>query len=296
MVVFVRLLDRIIMKSKYNNILVINKPSGMTSRDVVNRISKALNTKKVGHTGTLDPMAKGVLVITTGKYTKLNEILTSTFKEYLVELVLGYETDTLDVTGKVLKESNNIVDEKRIKAVIESFKGTYKQEVPAYSAVKINGKRLYEYARENKTIELPKREVNIKNISCISISENTVSFKCVVSKGTYIRSLVRDIGVALGTYATMSNLVRTNQGKFSIENAYTIEDIEQGKFTSLKTEDILDDLYTVNIDDKVYKDVSNGVVKEYNIKEDYILFKYLNAEVALYKRKGKSEFGMYVKF
>lgn len=296
MVVFVRLLDRIIMKSKYNNILVIDKPSGMTSRDVVNRISKALNTKKVGHTGTLDPMAKGVLVITTGKYTKLNEILTSTFKEYLVELVLGYETDTLDVTGKVVKESNNIVDEKRIKAVIESFKGTYKQEVPAYSAVKINGKRLYEYARENKTIELPKREVNIKDISCISISGNTVSFKCVVSKGTYIRSLVRDIGVALRTYATMNDLVRTKQGKFSIENAYTIEDIEQGKFTSLKIEDILDDLYTVNIDDKVYKDVSNGVVKEYNIKEDYILFKYFNDDIALYKRKGKNEFGMYVKF
>lgn len=296
MVVFVRLLDRIIMKSKYNNILVINKPSGMTSRDVVNRISKALNTKKVGHTGTLDPMAKGVLVITTGKYTKLNEILTSTFKEYLVELVLGYETDTLDVTGKVVKESNNIVDEKRIKTVIESFKGTYKQEVPAYSAVKINGKRLYEYARENKTIELPKREVNIKDISCISISGNTVSFKCVVSKGTYIRSLVRDIGVDLGTYATMSDLVRAKQGKFSIENAYTIEDIEQGKFTSLKIEDILDDLYTVNIDDKVYKDVSNGVVKEYNIKEDYILFKYFNDDIALYKRKGKNEFGMYVKF
>lgn len=284
------------MKSKYNNILVIDKPSGMTSRDVVNRISKALNTKKVGHTGTLDPMAKGVLVITTGKYTKLNEILTSTFKEYLVELVLGYETDTLDVTGKVVKESNNIVDEKRIKTVIESFKGTYKQEVPAYSAVKINGKRLYEYARENKDVELPKREVNIKDISCISISGNTVSFKCIVSKGTYIRSLVRDIGVALGTYATMRDLVRTKQGKFSIENAYTIEDIEQGKFSSLKIEDILDNLYTVNIDDKVYKDVSNGVVKEYNIKEDYILFKYFNDDIALYKRKGKNEFGMYVKF
>ena len=134
------------------------------------------------------------------------------------------------------------------------------------------------------------------DISCISISGNTVSFKCVVSKGTYIRSLVRDIGVALRTYATMNDLVRTKQGKFSIENAYTIEDIEQGKFSSLKIEDILDNLYTVNIDDKVYKDVSNGVVKEYNIKEDYILFKYFNDDIALYKRKGKNEFGMYVKF
>lgn len=296
MVALFYLLDKLLMKNVYNTILVINKPSGMTSRDVVNKISRALNTKKVGHTGTLDPMAKGALVITTGKYTKLNEILTSTFKEYLVEMILGYETDTLDISGSTLKESNITADEGQIKAVIESFKGTYNQEVPAYSAVKINGKRLYEYARENKEIELPKREVKIKDIRDIVISGNKVSFKCTVSKGTYIRSLVRDIGTKLGTYATMSDLVRTKQGKFSIEDAYTIEDIEQGKFTSLKIEDILDNLYTVNIDDKVYKEVSNGIVKEYNIEEDYILFKYSNTDIALYKRKENNKFGMYVKF
>ncbi len=279
-----------------NYILVIDKPSGMTSRDVVNKISKTLITKRVGHTGTLDPLATGVLVVTVGKYTKLCELLTSTFKEYKVEMKLGFETDTLDITGKVTNTSLMSVSEEKIVSTIESFVGKYLQEVPAYSAVKINGKRLYEYARENKTMELPKREVNIKDISDISISGNTVSFKCLVSKGTYIRSLVRDIGIKLGTYATMSNLVRTKQGKFSIEESYTIEDIEQGKFTSLKIEDVLDNLYTVNIDDKVYKEVSNGIVKEYNIKEDYILFKYSSNDIALYKRKEKNKFGMYVKF
>lgn len=268
----------------------------MTSRDVVNKISKTLITKRVGHTGTLDPLATGVLVVTVGKYTKLCELLTSTFKEYKVEMKLGFETDTLDITGKVTNTSLMSVSEEKIVSTIESFVGKYLQEVPAYSAVKINGKRLYEYARENKTMELPKREVNIKDISDISISGNTVSFKCLVSKGTYIRSLVRDIGIKLGTYATMSNLVRTKQGKFSIEESYTIEDIEQGKFTSLKIEEVLDNLYTVNIDDKVYKEVSNGIVKEYNIKEDYILFKYSSNDIALYKRKEKNKFGMYVKF
>ena len=279
-----------------NYILVIDKPSGMTSRDVVNKISKTLITKRVGHTGTLDPLATGVLVVTVGKYTKLCELLTSIFKEYKVEMKLGFETDTLDITGKVTNTSLMSVSEEKIVSTIESFVGKYLQEVPAYSAVKINGKRLYEYARENKTIELPKREVNIKDISDISISGNTVSFKCLVSKGTYIRSLVRDIGIKLGTYTTMSNLVRTKQGKFSIEESYTIEEIEQGKFTSLKIEDVLDNLYTVNIDDKVYKEVSNGIVKEYNIKEDYILFKYSSNDIALYKRKEKNKFGMYVKF
>lgn len=279
-----------------NAILIINKSSGPTSRDVVNRVSKLFNTKKVGHTGTLDPMAKGVLVITIGKYTKLNDLLTSTYKEYEVEMILGYETDTLDITGKTIKKSNVEVSDEKIKNIIYSFKGKYIQEVPKYSAVKVNGKKLYEYAREDKVVDLPKREVEIKDISNININGRCIKFDCVVSKGTYIRSLIRDIGSKLETYAVMSGLTRTKQGKFSIDNAYTLEELEQGNYRPLRVEDALDNLHIINLDEFTYKEVSNGVVKGYNINEDIILFKYKNEEMALYKRDNNSKFRMYVKF
>ena len=279
-----------------NFVIIINKPTGPTSRDIVNKVSKLFNTKKVGHTGTLDPLANGVLVVTVGKYTKLNELLTSTYKQYEVEMILGYETDTLDITGKKIKESDTIVSEDAIKKVISGFKGKYLQEVPAYSAVKVNGKKLYEYAREDKVVDLPKREVEIKDISNININGKCIKFDCVVSKGTYIRSLIRDIGSKLETYAVMSGLTRTKQGKFSIDNAYTLEEVEQGNYRPLRVEDALDNLHIINLDEFTYKEVLNGVVKGYNINEDIILFKYKDEDVALYKRDNNNKFRMYVKF
>lgn len=146
-----------------NGILLINKEKDYTSRDVVNIVSKCLNTKKVGHTGTLDPIATGVLVICVGKATKLVDYLTSTYKEYEAEIILGISTDTYDITGNILKEENVKIEKKEIEKVLNNMIGTYLQEVPIYSAVKIDGKKLYEYARENKEIELPKREVDIKS-------------------------------------------------------------------------------------------------------------------------------------
>lgn len=279
-----------------NLIICINKPSGPTSRDIVNKISKIFNTKKVGHTGTLDPLASGVLVVTVGKYTKLCDLLTSTYKEYEVEMILGYETDSLDITGKTTKESKKTVTQEEIEDAINNYKGKYLQEVPIYSAVKVNGKKLYEYARENKGVTLPKKEVDIKEISILSINNNIVNFKCTVSKGTYIRSLVRDIGRALGTYAVMSKLIRTKQGLFSLEEASTLESVREGNYRSLSIEDALNNICVIDLDEITYKEVSNGVVKKYNIKEDLILFKYAKEEVALYKRNINNEFRMYVKF
>ena len=229
-----------------NGIIVVNKKSGYTSRDVVNIISKILGTKKVGHTGTLDPIAEGVLIVCIGKCTKLCDYFTSNMKEYLAEFELGYETDTLDNTGNITKKSNKIVNKEEIIKVINSFKGEYNQEVPKYSAVKINGKKLYEYARNNIEVPLPTRLVNIKEIEILNINNN-IKIRCIVSKGTYIRSLIRDIGNKLGTYATMTRLIRTKQGEFDIKNSYTIEDIKNNNYKLYTISEIFNNYPKINM-------------------------------------------------
>ena len=172
-----------------NGILLINKPIDFTSRDVVNKLTKILKTKKIGHTGTLDPIATGVLVICVGNTTKLCELLTSEYKEYVATIKLGIKTDTLDTTGNIIEEKEYNVNEEQIKEVLNSFLGTSIQTTPIYSAVKVNGKKLYEYAREGKEVELPKREINITHIELISFKDDEIKFKTTVSNGTYIRAL-----------------------------------------------------------------------------------------------------------
>ena len=239
-----------------NGIIIINKEQGLTSRDVVNKLIRILNTKKIGHTGTLDPIAKGVLVVTVGRATKLCELLTSEYKEYIATMKLGIETDTLDITGNTIKEKEYNVNVDKIKEVLNSFLGKSIQEVPKYSAIKINGKKLYEYARNNIDIEVPKREIDIKSIDLISYKEDTITFKCTVSKGTYIRSLIRDIAYKLNTVGTMTDLIRTKQGNFAIENSNTIEDIENNNYKLITYEQALNNYEIVNIDDNTYNKVS----------------------------------------
>lgn len=276
-----------------NGILIVNKEKNVTSRDVVNDIMHIFNTKKVGHTGTLDPIATGVLVITIGRFTKLGDALISTEKEYIATMELGYETDTLDNTGIILKSNNKSLSEKQIKEAIYSMKGEYDQEVPAYSAVKINGKKLYEYARNNESIELPKRRVNIKEIEVLEINGNIVKFKTTVSKGTYIRSLIRDIAYKLETYASMTDLIRTKQGKFNIEEAYTVSDIRNGNYNLKEEADALD-IEELNIDQELYKKIDNGLPFEKEYQKEYILFIYNNEKIAIYKYNG-IEYRMYLK-
>lgn len=282
------------MEEEYNGILVVNKPSMLTSRDVVNKVSKVLHTKKIGHTGTLDPIATGVLILIIGKCTKLSEILTTSYKTYTVTFKLGYETDTLDYTGKVLSESSVIKNNEEIIDVISSYVKTYMQEVPAYSAVKINGKKLYEYARNGIDIKLPKREVTIKSISDIVICNDTVKFTCEVSKGTYIRSLVRDIGRDLGTYATMTELVRISQNGININEAYTLEEIENNNYKILGVDKILSNYKKIECDSIKYKNIINGVKQKESIDDDYIVYIYQNKYIALYK-KDNDIYRMYVK-
>lgn len=276
-----------------NGILIVNKEENYTSRDVVNIVSKNLKTKKIGHTGTLDPIAKGVLVLVIGKYTKLCEDLTSTYKEYIATFKLGILTDTLDITGNVLKEKEVNINEDQIKEIINNFIGEYDQEVPLYSSVKIKGRKLYEYARNNENVILPKRKVNIKNIEIIDINKDEIKIKCLVSKGTYIRSLIRDIGNKLDCYATMTSLIRTKQGNFNIEDSYTLEEIKNNNYKLLDIDNFLD----IKIMDikGIEKKVLNGVKLEFNINNKYLLFKENNNDIALYKKDGTC-FRMYIKF
>ena len=217
-----------------NGIVLVNKPANLTSRDVVNLVSKKLNIKKIGHTGTLDPLATGVLVLTVNQATKISELITSYDKEYIAEVVLGIETDTLDITGNILKETKTRFTKKEIEIVLNKMIGFYDQEVPIYSAVKINGKRLYEYARSNEEVLLPKRLVNIKSLELVSdidyIDNKTVfKIKCLVSKGTYIRSLIKDLASNLNTIGTMKNLTRTKQGNFKIEDSVLLSEVDNSK-------------------------------------------------------------------
>ena len=272
-----------------NGVLVVNKEKDYTSRDIVNIISKTLKTKKVGHTGTLDPLATGVLVVTVGEATKISELLTSSFKEYIADIELGTETDTLDITGNILKEETVFKTKEEIENILSSMIGSYDQEVPIYSAVKINGKKLYEYAREKEEVELPKRKVEVKEIELLNYrqKEDKVFFKmrCLVSKGTYIRSLIRDIATKLNTIGVMTDLIRTKQGKFNIEDAYTLEQIKQEKFHLIKIEDALD-IDIVEVDDFLKKKIQNGSILENRYSKDTVLFKQ-NTALAIYKKYEK---------
>ena len=273
-----------------NGILVINKPKGYTSRDIVNIISKKLGTKKVGHTGTLDPMAEGVLVLPVGRALKISELLTSNKKEYEARVVLGYETDTLDITGKETKRNNPDVSEEDIKRALQEMIGRQLQEVPIYSAVKINGKKLYEYARNNIPVTLPKKEIEVSELSLIDNVKklkDTIEFTiyCKVSKGTYIRSLIRDIALKLGTYGTMKELVRTRQGIFTIEKAYTLKDIEKADYRLISIKEALPNIKQINLDDKLLKKVRNGqIIDSFFSEEIALLVDKKGKEIAIYKK------------
>ncbi len=277
-----------------NGILLIDKPSGLTSRDVVNIVGKSLGTKKIGHTGTLDPLATGVMVLCVGKYTKLVELLTSYNKTYEASIVLGIKTDTLDITGKVLEEKCSNISLSDILLALKKFEGVYDQEVPIYSAVKINGKKLYEYARENKTIELPKRSVNISKISLISDikyenNKTLFSIRCNVSKGTYIRSLINDIASSLNTIGVMKELRRIEQGNFNIENCYKISDIKNNNFKFIDLDTVFKDYFIVDINSNLYKDIKNGKILENIYNKDIIVFRYNGEYISIYKKYEKDK-------
>ena len=282
-----------------NGILLVNKPANFTSRDVVNKLTKIFNTKKIGHTGTLDPIATGVLVICIGKSTKLCDLLTSKYKEYIATIKLGTKTDTLDITGNILEEQEiKTYTKEEITKVLESFLGKSIQETPIYSAVKVNGKKLYEYAREGISIELPKREIDIKEIELLDYKDNIITFKTTVSKGTYIRALINDICTKLNTIGTMSSLIRTKQGEFKIEDCYTLDDIENNNYKILSNEEVLSNLETIDIGYELLKPVNNGAVINKCFKNEIACLRHDNKIIAIYKtyEKDSSKAKPYIMF
>lgn len=267
--------------------MIINvcKEKNMTSRDVVNIISKHLHTKKVGHTGTLDPLATGVLIVCTNHDTKLVDILTSKNKEYIATMRLGIQTDTGDITGNIIKRATYKVTKDQIIKVLNNFLGSSTQTIPIYSAVKINGKKLYEYARNGEEVTLPTREINISSIELLDYHDDLIKFKVTVSKGTYIRSLIEDIGKTLQTVATMEDLVRTKQGNYKIEDSYTLEDIKNDNYKPIPLNIVLKDYHTYNLNATEYFKVKNGSKMLLNIDDKIVTLLYNNKPIALYRKE-----------
>jgi len=252
------------MGENMNGILLIDKPKGLTSHDVVRLARKSLQTKRIGHTGTLDPLATGLLVLLVGNATKLAKYYSEHDKAYEAEIVLGIQTDTDDITGEVIDVADaGNVPEADIVASIIKFIGTSRQVPPKYSAIKHEGRKLYEYARKDQIVpDVDPREIHIYEIEKIRIvarddHQTTVAFSCQVSKGTYIRSLARDIGLDLGVYGTLKNLRRTVLGTFNVENAVQLEDMEAGNYELI---DPLGHLLlpTVTLGEKFLPMIANG--------------------------------------
>ena len=212
-----------------NGIIIVNKETGFTSHDVVAKLRGICGQRKIGHTGTLDPSATGVLPVCLGSGTRLCDMLTDRDKEYVAELLLGVETDTQDTTGSVLRENPVTVTEEEVSRACVSFLGDYDQIPPMYSALKVDGKKLYELARAGKEVERKARRVRILELEILELRLPVVKLRVVCSKGTYIRTLCSDIGQKLGCGGIMQSLRRTKVGRFRLEDALTLGELQQLK-------------------------------------------------------------------
>lgn len=242
-----------------NGIINVYKEKGYTSFDVVAKMRGIFGQKKIGHTGTLDPDAQGVLPVCLGKATKVCDLLTDKDKVYKATMLLGIQTDTLDISGKVCNKAVVNVTEQQVRDVISTFVGTIEQVPPMYSALKVNGKKLYELAREGKTIERKARKVSIYDITIDEICLPEVVMTVSCSKGTYIRSLCDDIGTKLGCYGCMKELLRTKVACFDIGDAYKISEIEKLKESIVLPVDMLfENIPAVNTVLMAQKLIENG--------------------------------------
>ncbi|MBE6542021.1 MAG: tRNA pseudouridine(55) synthase TruB [Ruminococcaceae bacterium] len=246
-----------------SGVLIVNKHAGVTSHRIISICRRMFNTRQVGHTGTLDPMATGVLPILIGRAVKASDYLMMHDKEYVCEMKLGLTTDTEDITGEVLSQSDKIPSEDEVMAVISSFVGKLKQIPPMYSAVKVGGRKLIDIAREGGEIEREARDVEIYAIEPKKISEDTYSMRVECSKGTYIRTLCSDIGKTLGCGAVMSSLVRTRTGSFTLDKAVSIEELdnmssEERMELPIPVESLFEELPLVNVSDFYAKLVRGG--------------------------------------
>lgn len=255
-----------------DGVLIINKPKGYTSHDIVNIIRKELHIKKVGHTGTLDPNATGVLPILIGNATKISKYLIEHDKTYIAEIKLGEKTTTGDSEGEIIETRNAEKNQpEKIQEVLTKFLGKQKQTPPKFSAIKINGKKAYEYARTGQDIKLEQREIEIFSINLLSYENNNIKFKVKCSKGTYIRTLCEDIAETLGTVGYMNSLERIQVDNFHIEKSVTIEQIRNNSILIEKNiisiEEIFRKCEKIELNDYKLNLFFNGVQLTFNQPE-----------------------------
>lgn len=253
-----------------DGIINIYKPAGMTSHDVVNRVRRIAGTKKVGHTGTLDPDAEGVLPVCINRGTKVADLLTFSDKRYTATFKLGLTTDTLDIGGRVLTQNDVNVSAEEIECTVKSFTGTIEQIPPMYSAIKVSGKKLCDLARKGIEVERKARKITIYSIDILNISEDEFTIDVSCSKGTYIRTLGHDIGQKLGCGATMTKLIRTQSSVFKSENSVNLEDLTPENYKEyMVSPDSLFDYEKMTVEGETLKKVLNGnAVKVNNLTDD----------------------------
>ena len=267
-----------------NGVLLVNKPKGMGSTHVVSKVRKALNTRDVGHCGTLDPLAEGLLILTIGKALKISKYLEATQKEYITTLTLGKETATLDSEGEFINEQNiNNFTKNDILTSFSKLIGKSKQIPPIYSAISKNGKRLYDYARNNEIVDIPSREIEINELELLDYTTNSITYRIVCSKGTYIRVVNKDLASLLNNIGYTTFLKRTKVGNFKLEDAINLSDIEKNEYKLISIKDSLTDFNKYYMNDFEYNIISHGnIFKKYLPGYQLMIDKEGN-EIGLYK-------------
>ncbi len=278
--------------NEINGVLLVDKPKGITSQTLLTKIKKQLHIKKIGHAGTLDPLATGLMVVLLGSATKLSDYLLNNEKQYQCEILIGKSSDTEDITGNIIstKEVKKIND---VESVLNSLIGNLNQVPPMYSSIHHNGVKLYELARQGIEVERESRLIEVKNIKLTSdvvYKEQCAffSYLTTVSKGTYIRTLCTEIGKRLGYPALMNELRRVKSGKFSIEDANTLDDIENNNYHIISNYDAMKDKKIIEVDEKTYHDIMNGKMIFLNSREQIIFLGYHHNLVAVYEKKGRN--------
>ena len=278
--------------------IIVNKPKNMTSHDVCNIMRRILKTKKVGHSGTLDPLATGVLVIGVGKATKLLNYLENHDKTYVAEALFGIQTDSYDILGKTLNESNVIPTDKEVDNALLKLKEKKTQIPPIYSSIKVDGKKLYDYARNGEKVEILPRPINIYSLKRVTnLENNKVKVEVSANKGFYVRSLINDLGFELNTFATMSDLVRTKAGNYGIEVAQTLEEIEENGPKIYSIEDTFSYLKSIEVNDYIAKLVKNGVIldeRQFSGNEMFKIY-HNNKLIAIYEPFDVNKYKLVIK-
>lgn len=268
-----------------NGILLVNKPQGITSFKLVEKVRRMLGNEKAGHTGTLDPLASGLMMLTIGKATKILPYIVSHTKEYEAVLKLGFSTDTLDITGTVTAEKEIVpFSESQVREALKGFLGKSQQLPPMYSAKKVNGRKLYEYARNNQKIERKPSDIEIYELELISISNDEIRFRTLCSAGTYVRTLCQDIATRLNNEGCMKELIRTGIDRYSLDESYTLEEIENGNYELLNSYDVLRDYQYIEMDD--LSDVLNGKPLKLNCNDDIVFITNNGSIIAAYQLDG----------